>query len=394
MIKTLTGTGYLPLPSPIATRPIWHNLGSVPLPETLRAALLTATRPIHFQGRTYLVYDGPADEVRLQTWMPRFPPSPPFTPLTGTNRWFLGLPLPATARIEYRLLVKQAARWHEIDDPLNPPTASNPFGVNSVISGPEYRPAVIPAPKGEVGESHLVEIRVSSLALGGRRHYHVYLPPGFQRGVPLPLLFVHDGEDFARFGGLIEALTGLISTGSMAPLAAVLLDPWQRLNEYGADPAHARHVVEEVIPHLHRRVGVVSPPSSRGLLGSSLGAVASLASAWHYPDTFNRLGLLSGTFVHQPGDEWPLEAFAGVISLMGAFTAEQRLEGYRVYASVGRYEGLIDFHRRLAPRLHAAGAMLRSRETWDGHHWGAWRDRLVECLPYLFPGPGSLLPSP
>ena len=101
------------------------------LPPPLVDVLETATGPFHFEGDTYVVFRGPADRVELVTWMPSFPAVAEFRRL-GTDIFFLRLPLPATARIEYRLRVAQGRRHAEIDDPLNPPATSNPFGENSV----------------------------------------------------------------------------------------------------------------------------------------------------------------------------------------------------------------------------------------------------------------------
>jgi enterochelin esterase family protein len=361
-------------------------------PARLRSAVLRARGPFYLDGDTYLVYDGAARKVELITWMPRFPPPPGFTRLEGTSRWYLPLPLPATARIEYRLRVRAEGRVEEIDDPLNPPAAPNPFGVNSVVTGPGYRPA--PPTTGPVAGG-LLEIRVPSARLGGRRHHQVYLPPGFARRTAYPLLLVHDGSDFARYAGLVEAIDGMIGSGQVAPLVGVLLDPWARLVEYAALEAHSHHVVEEVIPHLRRRVGVESRPSDRGMLGSSLGAVAALATARHHPEHFGRLGLISGTFVHSPHPDFPRPTFEPVMHLVASLRDEVRLDGYRVFASAGRYEALVDLQRHLLPVLRAAGAKLEVRETWDGHDWGSWRNRLFECLPFLYPPdrPGSDHPS-
>jgi enterochelin esterase family protein len=204
------------------------------------------------------------------------------------------------------------------------------------------------------------------------------------------VLFIHDGDDFARYGGLLEILDGLIDSARIPPLVAVLLDPWRRLDEYTASPRHGVHVTDEVLPHLRRRLGVSGPARSRGLVGASLGAVAALATACQYPEAYGRLGLISGTFVRRPGPEWPEEVFAPVFSLIASVASEPRLEGYRIFMSTGRYESLIDHHRHLLPYLRITNNTIRAAETWDGHHWGSWRDRLAEALPFLYPtGDGS-----
>jgi enterochelin esterase family protein len=63
------------------------------------------------------------------------------------------------------------------------------------------------------------------------------------------------------------------------------------------------------------------------------------------------------------------------------------LAGFRMYQSVGRYEGLIDFNRRLHPVLQAGGLQIRYQETWTGHDWVSWMDRLEDALTFVLPGP-------
>ena len=169
-------------------------------------------------------------------------------------------------------------------------------------------------------------------------------------------------------------------------MAVVLLDPWDRIAEYGANPAHSHHLVGEVLPHVVRRLRL--RPTAIGALGSSLGAVAALAAAWHHPQAFAGLALLSGSFAHtaRPKIE-PAEVFAPIVDFLAAFEADPRLEHTAVYQSVGRYERLCDLNRRMAPIIGASAARHLYRETWDGHHWGSWRDRLGERSRFLFPGP-------
>ena len=170
--------------------------------------------------------------------MPGFPDPGSFR-RHESGTWFLGLPLPATARIEYRLRVRRGSWLEEIDDPLNLPSTSNPFGSNCVITGPRYQ-APWYAGGGHSGE--LSEVRVVSSALGGRRHHQVYLPSGQTAEQARALLLVHDGSDFLEHGGLGMALDLLCDKGVVPPLVAVLLDPWDRIPEYGGlqPPQHPR----------------------------------------------------------------------------------------------------------------------------------------------------------
>lgn len=360
----------------------------------LSAAVEEAEGPFEFEGDTIVIYRGQAEAVQLVTWLPRFPSPPPFA-RNPDGTWFLRLSLPRTARIEYRLAIVRTnagakRRVEEIDDPLNPPAAANPFGTNSVLTGPGYRPTWYTAAPPAVTAGDVVEIRVTSRVLGGRRHHQVYLPPGHDPLMPYPVLLLHDGSDFVRFAGLTGCLDLLIERGQVAPLVVVLLDPWARIPEYGANPRHTEHLADEVLPHLSRRLGLLSDRNHVGLMGASLGAVASLAALWQRPEMFGRAGLISGSFAHRVDEKWPPSVFDPVTAFIAEMETDLKLDDTRIYQSVGRYEGLCDFNRRLGPILRAGGADLRYLETWDGHHWGSWRDRLGEALSFLFPPKGHL----
>jgi enterochelin esterase-like enzyme len=316
-----------------------------------------------------------------------FPTPPPFVRVAD-GLWQLRLRLPGTARIEYRLAITIRGRTRQIDDPLNPPSAPNPYGENSVLTGRNYQlPWFVREPPEPI-RGHLHEVRVTSTALGRRHHYHVYLPEGFKARTGHPILLVHDGPDFLEFGDLGGALDRLIEAGTVANMAVVLLDPWNRIVEYGANPAHSQHLVGEVLPHIVRRLRL--NPAATGALGSSLGAVAALAAAWHSPQALTGLALLSGSFAHRLSADQPAEVFAPIVEFLAGFEADPHLEKTSVFQSVGRYERLCDLNRRLAPIIGAAAVRHAYRETWDGHHWGSWRDRLGDALSFLFPGPARV----
>lgn len=374
-----------PISSPAVTSGLNEGSGG----NALSAAVEAAEGPFAFEGDTILIYRGEAEAVQFVQWMPRFPSAPPFS-RNPDGTWFLRLPLPQTARVEYRLAVVRPnavgkLRIDEIDDPLNPPSAVNPFGTNSVLAGPGYQSPWHRAVPPETKAGEVIEIRVTSRVLGGRRHHHLYLPPDHDPHKPYPLLLVHDGSDFLRFANLAGCLDLLIDQDQMAPLVAVLLDPWVRIAEYGANPRHTEHLAEEVMPHLSRRLRLLADRRHVGLMGSSLGAVASLAALWHRPEVFGRVALISGSFANRVDDEWPSSVFDPVVAFLRDMETDLTIHDTRIYQSVGRYEGLCDFNRRLGPILRGSGADLLYRETWDGHHWGSWRDRLGEALSFLFP---------
>ena len=338
--------------------------------------------PTYEEGKTVLVFVEPAEAVELRTFMPGFPTSLPFQRMAnGSHR--LEVHLPHTARIEYRLAVRRNGSFEESNDPLNPLTAPNPYGTNSVAGGPGYLPNSLSVERAGIQRGRIVEIRVSSRHFGMRRHHQVYLPPFYTNSAAYPLLVVHDGPDFLAYSALSTVLDNLIDDGTINPVLALLLDPRERLEEYAASPRHSAHLIEEVLPHLHRRFPVSEVPSERVLLGASMGAVASLRVCWDYPASFQKLFLVSGSFRHRPTSDVDADVFAPIHRFLEDFAREPRLADARIYQSVGRYEGLVEGNRKAAVQFRAAGATLRYEETWDGHHWGSWSDRLPDGLTYL-----------
>ncbi len=175
-----------------------------------------------------------------------------------------------------------------IQDPLNPHRAHDPFGANSVCHADRLRGARsgrCPIPRRARGT--LEELVVSERRASAATRRVTRLPAGALPAARAryPLLVVHDGGDYLQLRGPED--------GARQP------DPPARDpgDDRGADPsrrppgastpttsAHARFLVEELVPRLERRAAADRRrPSARGLMGASFGAVASLAAAWRHP---------------------------------------------------------------------------------------------------------------
>ena len=220
--------------------------------------------PIQGEGLTTFVFVGAADGVDLEHWIYGLPGTQPFDHVPGTNLWHLSVDLPAESRIEYKLGITLDGRRSIILDPLNPRLAHDPFGANSVCSTEGYQTPEWAGPDPESRPGSIEQIEIESAALGGRRTLHVYLPARFRPGRRYPLLVVHDGSDYLRYSSLRNVLDNLITRLEVAPLIVALTDPGQRLKEYAADPRHARHITEEVLPLLADHYPLVEEPGGRG----------------------------------------------------------------------------------------------------------------------------------
>jgi len=344
--------------------------------------------PILEGNTATFVYHGAVDRVMLQHWIQGLTTSEEFQRIPETDLWFLRVELPPGARVEYKLKVRKGRGTRLVRDPLNESVARDPFGANSVCYGAGY---VFPEWALEDSDSRPGEIEdhvLQSAALGEEKHLKVYVPPLMRRTRSYPLLIVHDGHDYLKFASLKEVLDNLIYRHEIAPMVVAMTQSERRLVRYGADPAHADYIVDELLPYLVERYPISDEPAHRGLMGASFGAVASLSTAWRRPDVFGRMLLQSGSFAFTDigkNDRGPV--YEPVVEFMNAFRDQPGKPSERVYISCGMYEGPIYLNRSLVPLLQGTGMELRYTEARDGHNWENWRDRLREGLSFLFPGP-------
>ena len=375
--------------------------GTIPSPiiDALRArgplaasdvdAFLAAHRFPLVEGATStFVWRGEAEAVHLVHMIFGLPTQQPFLRLEGTELWYLTVELPARSRVEYKIQVVRGGNSALIEDPLNPLKTRDPFGANSVVQGDGYTTPEWVAHDPEARPGTLEELVVPSEGLGRDARVTLYLPARFRRTRRYPLLLVHDGGDFLAYGGMKTVLDNLVHRLDVAEMLVAFLHPGERLVEYADHPGHARFLAEELTPRLERDWPVEADPAARGIMGSSFGAVAALATAARHPGRFGRLMLLSGSFAFTdigPSRRGP--AFEPVVSFVNAFRQRPTRVSDRLFLSCGTYESLIYENRSMVPLFQSTGMEVRYVEARDGHNWENWRDRLREGLSWLFPGP-------
>jgi enterochelin esterase family protein len=357
-------------------------------PAYLRRRLTRAGAPYTDGDTTTFTYVGDAESVGVVHFMARFPPIPPMERLADTDLWHVTVELPRGARVEYKLEVTRRDRTDRILDPLNKRTASDPFGSNSVAHAPGYVEPAWVSPDADVAKGTLEALPIEGSAFGDDRLALVYLPAGHPDSGPYPVVVLHDGSDMVEYAALATVLDNLIGSGAMRPVVVALLDPIHRNQEYTASEVHARFVVDEVLPRLEEEFAASDDPAERVVGGSSLGAVASLATAWRRPGVFGSAVLLSGSFVTALGGPLNRGApFQPVIEFVKTFTAEPGRPVDRMSVAVGIFEGLLEDNRALLPVLESTGADVGYEEVVDGHHWQSWRNSLGEALRDLLPAP-------
>jgi enterochelin esterase family protein len=345
--------------------------------------------PIVEGSSVTFVWRGEADAVHLRHWVYGLPSTQAFNRVHGTDLWYLVLELPRGSRVEYKFEIVRGPTHQWTEDPLNSALARDPFGANSVCQAEGYEVPEWIAEDPDAGPGRLEEIRIRSRVMHRLVPVPLYYPARYRAQRRYPLLIVHDGGDYLNYSGLKTVLDNLIHRFEIPGLIAAMIDPRDRMREYADDPSHAEFLAEELVPKLEQRLPLESTVASRCLLGASLGAVASLAAAWRYPDRFGRLLLQSGSFAftdigphHERGP-----AFDPVVAFVNAFRDQPSAVAEKVFVSCGMYESLIYENRSLVPLLQSTGMDVRYVEARDGHNWENWRDRLREGLSWLYPGP-------
>jgi len=245
----------------------------------------------------------------------------------------------------------------------------------------------VPDPEARPGS--LTDLVVPSRALRRDCPVTLYLPARFRRTARYPLLIVHDGGDYLKYAAAKTVLDNLIHRLDVAEIIGAFVYPGDRLAEYANSAAHARYLTAELLPRLEAELPLEGRPSGRCLAGSSFGAVASLSTAYRYPEVYGSLLLQSGSFVFTDigRDHGGGPPFEPVVRFVNRYRAAPRRVADRMFVSCGVYEPLIVPNRSMVPVFEAAGMTVRYVEARDGHSWENWRDRLREGLSWIFPGP-------
>lgn len=360
----------------------------IPSAEKIGEFIQANRFPLTEPGHVTFVFQGQADEINLRRWISGLSTAQSMTKLEGTDLWVLRMELPDKSRFEYKFEVVRNGQRELVLDKLNEVKAHDPFGANSVCQGYGYkRPAwTLRDPLARKGT--LTGFQIDSAAFGDRRDIQVYLPARFRRSRSYPLLVVHDGADYLRYADFETVLDNLIHGLEIPAMIVAMTQSPDRLVEYTGDQRHARFIGEELLQELNTRFPLIDSNRARGLMGASLGGVATLHTARQYPNRFGQLLLQSGSFAfsdlgqHQKG---PI--FDPVVRFVNEYRKNPFALAEKVYMSCGVYESLIYENRSLVPLLQAQGMQVNFEEARDAHNWENWRDRLRNGLSWLYPGP-------
>ncbi|MBI4789647.1 MAG: hypothetical protein HY782_21670 [Chloroflexi bacterium] len=338
----------------------------------------THESPIVEDTRVIFFYISPdAREVYLEgDWTNWQPAAMAYLP--DTSLWYRVEQFPRAARLEYRIVVN----GHRRLDPRNPRIAQSGYGPHSELAMPGYQePREIT--DGSRIDRGLVEPHwMTSRELGDRRTFWVCLPPHFDPLKRCRVAYFNDGGDYMRLADLPRLADYLIARGDVPPFIAVLVKPNDREKEYARNNAHARFIVNELVPWIDANYPTRAERDGRALIGASFGGLQAAHIARRRPNVFGLVGGQSGYYSYQND------------ALIKDYAAAPNL-GIRFHLVVGQYEtnlnatgrpemNLVAAQERFARVLRDKGYAVISEEYPEGHQWGFWRAHLGDALRFFW----------
>jgi enterochelin esterase-like enzyme len=273
--------------------------------------------------------------------------------------WTLRLRRPPVWRMEYRLQLRHAdGSMEEICDPGNPLRAPGAFGDKSVTEFPDYRAPV-----------WLKSARTGSY------DGILWSPADTEPDEPLPLLVAHDGPEYDRLAGL----TWFCGAAAVPRHRVLLLAPGDRNDEYSANPAYTRRLIQETLPALKK---ITKGPVIG--MGASLGGLAMLHAQRRRPGVFGGLYLQSASFFDRKLDpqESGFSRFTRVVRFV-EHVGRSRAMPVPVTITCGQAEENLANNRQMAGVLSAQDYPVRLVENPDAHNYVGWRDTFDPALAEL-----------
>jgi enterochelin esterase-like enzyme len=324
-------------------------------------------------GRAIYLYRGPASLVALAGEMNGWTPDEAFTPVQGTNLFFLAREYELDARLEYRLVLNDK-NW--ILDPMNSRRSGSSLAPVSFFTMPEYALPAELQPGPSLRHGAIESFSFASRILNNERAVKIYLPPDYNGSRErFKTLYVLDGADYLNIAEINEILDTMIQRSEIPPVIAVLIPPLEGVKEFSASGEFAQAIATELVPAIEAKFRTRNDAASRAVLGNSLGAVVALTVVGQFPQVF----------ANGAGQSCAVTADTDFSKIAAASS-----DAARVHLDVGTYEtdvmkqDLLMGNRRLRDFLQSHGFAVQYREVHEGHDWSNWAARVPEAIVYFW----------
>lgn len=334
--------------------------------------------PVIEDSTAFFIYYGEAGTVTIPSdrngWDAR---ADTMTRLGQTDLFYRGMTADPAARWEYKLCIDST--W--ILDPLNPLYSQGGFGPNSEVRMPHYAPPAEIEYRSNVARGTFDTLVAASRVLQRSYQVLVYLPPGF--GSPdrrYPSVYILDGLDYIKFGGIENVLDNMIGDRRIPPVVGVFISARAfvndslmdvRMADYSMNDSFVTFLTSELRPLLLRRYHLKEQPEETAIMGISLGGLMATYTAILRPGTF---GLCAA---QSPSYQLENNAIIG-------FVARTPTRAIRIYLDSGAFSDAAEGTRKMRAMLRAKGYRYSYAEYPEGHNWYNWRSRFDDILTYFW----------
>jgi enterochelin esterase family protein len=248
---------------------------------------------------------------------------------------------------------------------------------------PELLPSQTAIPQGLV-TSHTID----SSFLNQTRTFFVYEPAGQIVGSKLPTIYFNNGTQYLNLIDTPAILDSLIARRTIPPLIAVFVPPIDTTQEYMLEDAYVAFLADELVPFVQQTYDADPDPGKTGVIGSSLGGLAAIYTAFSRPDVFGLAAGQSGTYGVNADK---------LIQQIKRTAATASAQPIRYYLVAGSYEtagseeetgNILESNRRLVEAFDTTGQDFLYEERPEGNSLGLWEGTIGRALAFLF-GPPS-----
>ena len=284
-----------------------------------------------------------------------------------------------------------------VTDPTNPGTSESNTNTWSLV----YVPGSDICDANKVPHGAVSQVTYYSQTLDRFRRFHVYTPPGYEKGEGrYPVLYLLHGvfdcdASWSTVGRAGFILDNLIAAGKAKPMIVVMpaghTGPFQfgppgdqsfarQMEEFGED------FVKDLKPYVESNYRVQGDRAHRAIAGLSMGGAQTLNIAFSHLDEFGYVGVFSsgifgiagGFGGAPPSTQWEDERKP----ILDNADLKAHLE--LLWFSTGKDDFLLRTSQATVDMLKSHKFEVTYGESEGGHTWLNWREYLHQFAPLLF----------
>lgn len=238
-----------------------------------------------------------------------------------------------------------------------------------------------------VDKGTVTDLTFYSHALQEEIELLIYVPANYTPLYKYNILIASDGKDYFQLGGISRLADKLIDEYEIENVIIVGV-PYKNVEDRRRKyiPTGEQHenylrfLAHELVPYLDSEYSTYQLGSSRGVIGDSMAATASLMAALKYPNTFNKVILQSpyvDEFVLKAAEDSNAQEQLSIYHIIGKGEVE-------VLTTEKKIKDFLTPNRQLHALLESKGYHTFYEEFEGNHTWKYWKPDLERALTKNF----------